>query len=113
MARIVPGAKCNCFATRTSCCLPSVTTAKFGRYPSWSNNKCSLTAPFERRNWAQSNTNTHREITLASKLISLFLKRNFRFFFPGGTGHHLLTFCQELLEHCLVELPGSMFVGVG
>ena len=33
-----------------------------------------------RRNWAQSNTAAHRSITVASKLISLFLKRNFRFF---------------------------------
>src|SRR5262250_3267286 len=67
-----------------SCCLPSVTTAKQGRCPSWSSNKCSFTAPLLRRNCAQSKTDTHRAITVASKLSSLFLKRNFRCFFPAA-----------------------------
>src|ERR1700747_1827946 len=105
---MVPGAKCNWRATCISCCLPSVTTAKQGRCPSWSSNKCSFTAPLLRRNCAQSNSDAHRAITVASKLSSLFLKR--KLLLPRCAGHHLLTFLQQLLENSLVELPGPMFV---
>src|ERR1022692_2500862 len=76
-ARIVPGANRSVRATLISLVLPSVTTANHGRYPSWSSSRCSLMAPLVRRNFAQSNMLTDRSMTLPSRLISLFLKRNF------------------------------------
>src|SRR6266480_2192284 len=77
MARIVPGANRSVRATLISLVLPSVTTPNDGRYPSWSSSRCSLIAPLVLRNFAQSNMLTDRSMMLPSRLISLFLKRNF------------------------------------
>src|SRR6516162_4545505 len=107
MAKMVPGAKRSCRATRTSCCLPSVTTAKLGRCPSWSNSKCSFTAPLVRRNCAQSNTDAHRAITVASRLRSLFLKRNFLFFFAGDQDTDLCLLCWGIFLAADGEAAGG------
>src|SRR5215471_2047140 len=112
MTRMVPAAKSNCRATLTSCCLPSVTTAKLGRYPSWSNNKCSLTAPFRapelrpiKCRHAQGNDGSiqTQQLVLETELPLLLARR---------IGHHLLTLLQQLLKHRLVQLPRPMLVGI-
>src|ERR1039457_7048429 len=109
-ARIVPGANRSVRATLISLVLPSVTTANDGRYPSWSSSRCSLMAPLVRRNFTQSIMLTDRSMTLPSRLISLFLKRNFC---RPLALHQFLAFAQRLLEHRLVQLPRPMLIGVG
>src|ERR1017187_1456002 len=140
-ARIVPGANRSVRATLISLVLPSVTTANHGRYPSWSSSRCSLMAPLVRRNFAQSNMLTDRSMTLPSRLISLFLKRNFcrppwlctsswhwhsvcsnTVWYNSYANEHrpwelyqtvFPALAQRLLEHRLVQLPRPMLIGVG
>lgn len=57
-------------ATFNSLFLPSVTTAKEGRQPSWSSGRCSLIVPLVQRNLAQSNNDTNRSITLPPRPVT-------------------------------------------
>src|ERR1019366_1214009 len=68
-----------------------------GRYPSWSSSRCSLMAPFVCLNFAQSNMLTDRSMMLPSRLISLFLKRNFFLRPPwlATSSWHLSSVCSN------------------
>src|SRR4030095_2280169 len=56
---------------------PVVMTIAAGKYPAWSNVKCSLRAPFCREYVAQGNISEHNDMCVESMLNSGFLNLNF------------------------------------
>ncbi|MFA5617990.1 MAG: hypothetical protein WDK95_14210, partial [Syntrophorhabdaceae bacterium] len=69
-------------ATLISWVSASVIRAKTGKYPSWSRRRCNLTGLLVWWQVAQSKRDRQSSMSVASRLKSLFLKRNF--LFPGA-----------------------------